>query len=250
MRDGFHERSIEAIIEEIKYLNKNYNINHFQFADELLMSSERRIEKICESLLKLPFKIKWDCNGRLNFAKTSQLEIMKKSGVQYINYGIESLNQSILNQMGKGLQTSQIYQGVEATLTSGISPGLNFIWGFPGDTKENLFECVEFLKKYDPCDELRTIRPVTPYPGCRLWDKALKDGLVKDAEDFYENLHKNSDLFSINFMDMPTEDAHRLLRFANFELIRNYFMKRMERSVSSCEKLYRGDTSFRGFRAV
>jgi len=250
MREGFHERSVEAIIEEIKFLNRNYNINHFQFADELLMSSERRVEKVCEAILGLPFRIKWDCNGRLNYATSTLLSLMKSCGCCYINYGIESLNQKILNSMGKGLTVSQIYQGVEATLTLGISPGLNFIWGFPGDTKENLFECVEFLKKYDPCDELRTIRPVTPYPGCRLWNKAVELSLVKDAEEFYETKHKNSDLFSINFMDMPTEDAHRLLRFANFELIRNYFMKRMERSVSSCEKLYRGDTLFRGFRAV
>ncbi len=251
MREGFWERSIEAIIEEIKWLHHHVGINHFQFADELLMSSERRTEKICEAILALDFKVKWDCSGRLNFATLPLLTLMKKSGAQYINYGIESLNQTILNQMGKGLTTSQIYTGVEATLQAGLSPGLNLLWGFPMNTEADLLEEVEFLKKYDPCHELRTIRPVTAYPGCRLFQKGVGAGLVKDAEDFYENKHKNSDLISINFMDIPIEEAHAMLFQANKDLINNYYMKRLCKSVLSANNLYfHGDTSFRGFREV
>lgn len=251
MREGFHERAVEAIVEEIKFLYDRFQINHFQFADELLMSSHKRVEEICQALLKLPFKIKWDCNGRLNFATPETLSLMKRAGAEYVNYGIESLNQSILNEMGKGLTINQIQAGIEATLTTGLSPGLNFIWGFPSDTVKNLFDCVEFIKKYDPCDELRTIRPVTPYPGSPLWEKALRDGLVKDAEEFYEVKHKNSDLFSVNFMDIPTDEAHMWLRIANMRLYRNFIEKRFDSMSDQTLRLYEnGDASFRGFRAV
>jgi len=177
---------------------------------------------------------------------------MKKAGCSYVNYGIESLNQQVLNQMGKGLTTSQIYEGVEATLTQGLSPGLNLLWGFPTNNGQDLKEEVTFLKKYDPCHELRTIRPVTPYPGCRLFKNAIDDGLVKDgAEEFYEKLHKNSDLISVNFMDIPTPEAHRMLMEANSELIENYMGKRGKKSLDAASKLYLlGDTKFRGFRDV
>ncbi len=168
-----------------------------------------------------------------------------------MNYGIESLSQKLLNQMGKGLTLNQIHQGVEETLKSGLSPGLNLLWGFPGDTEQNLRDEVDFLLKHDPCDELRTIRPVTPYPGCRLFDEAVGKGLAKDAEDFYENLHKNSDLISVNFMDIPTKDAHVMLFKANEELIKNYVAKKTKNTLDSASRLYLlGDTSFRGFRAV
>jgi anaerobic magnesium-protoporphyrin IX monomethyl ester cyclase len=251
MRTGYHERSVEAIIEEIKFLHKNYAINHFDFEDELLMASKKRTEEMCQSISRLPFKIKWDCNGRLNFATLSLLHLMKSSGCEYVNYGIESLNQNILNQMGKGLTLDQIHKGVEATLEAGLSPGLNLLWGFPGDTEENLKEEVKFLLKYDPCDELRTIRPVTPYPGCRLFDEAIKRGLVKDAEEFYEVKHKNSDLISINFMDIPTDEAHKMLYKANQELVKNYVEKKTKKTLDSASRLYlEGDTSFRGFRPV
>ena len=251
MRKGFYERSVESIMDEVKWLHSNLGITHIQFSDELLMGSKKRTEEICESILQLPFKMKWDCNGRLNYASNSTLQLMKRSGCEYVNYGIESLSQSMLDGMQKGLSVSQIHAGVQRTLAMGISPGLNLLWGFPNDSVDNLWLAVEFLRKYDPCDELRTIRPVTPYPGTALFDLAVKDGLLKDAEDFYDRAHVNSDLIAVNFMDMPTELAHEYLYRANKKLVENYLEKRMGRQVDAAAKMYlKGDTSFRGFRDV
>lgn len=251
MRNGFHQRDVRAIMEEIKYLHDNWQINHFQFADELLMASKQRTGEICEAILRLPFRMKWDCNGRLNYATSRTLQLMKNAGCEYINYGIESLNQDILNQMSKGLNIHQIVRGVERTLQAKIFPGLNLIWGFPGDTRENLQKSVGFLRKYDPCHELRTIRPVTPYPGTKLYALAKEKGLIEGPADFYENKHKNSDLFSVNFMDISTEYAHSCLKAANRELYRNYLDKHRQQMDQTTHKLYtQGDTSFRGFRAI
>ena len=251
MRKGFHEREIPAIMEEIRFLYNTYRINHFDFEDELLMGSEKRTTEVCEAINRLPFKVKWDCNGRLNFAKKDLLDEMKQSGCQYVNYGIESLNQKILNQMGKGLTLDVIHEGVQNTLDVGLSPGLNLLWGFPENTVQDLWDEVDFLKKYDPCDELRTIRPVTPYPGCRLFDEAVEKGLVKNAEEFYEKKHVNSDLISVNFMDIPDKEAHKELFHANQILVHNYMKKKTTATISGAEELYiKGNTGFRGFRPI
>jgi len=251
MREGYHQRAVGAIIEEIKWLHEHAKINHFQFSDELLMGSKARTEEVCNAILNLPFKIKWDCNGRLNFATLTTLRLMKESGCSYVNYGIESLDQKILNQMGKGLTVQRIFEGVQLTLDVGLSPGLNFIWGFPGDSIENLWRCVDFLRKYDPCDELRTIRPVTPYPGTPLYRLAIEKGLLEGPEDFYERKHLNSDLFTVNFTDILTKQCHEQLYWANEQLVASYFQKRKAKNDENTRKLYfEGDTSFRGFRAV
>jgi radical SAM superfamily enzyme YgiQ (UPF0313 family) len=238
-------------MEEIRFLHKNYFISHFDFEDELLMSSEKRTEEICDAISKLPFRMNWDCNGRLNYAKPYLLKKMKDSGCCYVNYGIESLNQKILNQMGKGLTLDQIYHGVESTLKAGLSPGLNLLWGFPNDTESNLKEEVKFIKEFNPGDENRTIRPPTPYPGCRLFNEAIEKGLIKDVNDFYENKFHNSDFLSINFTCIPTEDANRMLFEANKELYLDYVSKQQKKTLKVAENLYiRNDYSFRGWRPV
>ena len=110
---------------------------------------------------------------------------------------------------------------------------------------------VKFLKKYDPCHELRTIRPVTPYPGCRLYKEAIEKGFLEGPEDFYERKHVNSDLISVNFMDISTDMAHSSLHKANYELLKNYYEKRKNGVNDQMIRIYYGNPNgFRGFRAV
>lgn len=252
MVPGFRAREPKAVYEEMIMLNINYGINHFQFSDELFMSSEERVTIFCEYLLEHSggWECKWDCNGRLNFAKPKILKLMKRAGCEYINYGIESMDQNVLNRMHKGITVDMIYRGVEATLAAGISPGLNLLWGNIGDTIDSLNRAVEFLLKYDPCDELRTIRPVTPYPGCELYQDALRMGFLRDAEDFYRK-HTNSDFLTVNFTDIPDKKFHDQLWSANHRLIRNYYSKRWNAARKEAAGFYRGRRpDFRGFRTI
>jgi hypothetical protein len=96
---------------------------------------------------------------------------------------------------------------------------------------------------------LRTIRPVTPYPGSPLFDEAVRRGLLKDCEDFYENKHTNSDLLTINFTDLSDEEFHRCLYEANKVLLESYYQFQKVRRLEEARKLYlEKDASFRGFR--
>ena len=246
---GFRPRSNKAIIHEIKILKSRYNINTIDFSDELLMTSASRTISLCEALIKANLKIKWHCNGRLNFATENVLKIMKEAGCIFINYGIEAMDDEVLKNMHKALTVEQIIKGVENTLKMGISPGLNIIWGNFGDTKETLKKGVDFLLKYDDCAQLRTIRFCTPYPGCELYYDAIKMGLLKDVEDFYENMHKNSDMLTVNFMNISNEEAYEALFQANKVLITNYYQKKLHLIINDAKNLYiNKNIDFRGFR--
>jgi len=249
MDKGYRTRSNESIIDEVKYLQLEYGINYIAFVDECLLSSIQRTESLCEDIIKAKLHIKWLCGGRLNYAKPDLLKLMKTAGCVYISYGIECLDDAILKTMGKGLTTEMIRNGIKATLKAGISPGFNIIFGNIGETKEILNRGVEFLLKYDDGADLRTIRPVIPYPGSPLYYKAIENGLLKDCEDFYENKHVNSDLLTVNFTDLSDEEFHESLWVANSKLIDNYFTKKKDVALKEIRKLYfEKNTTFRGFR--
>jgi radical SAM superfamily enzyme YgiQ (UPF0313 family) len=251
MDTGFRPRQPERIADEIEYLQKQYRIGFIGFSDELLMSSEQRTVEICQTFLRRKLNIHWDCNGRLNYAKKEVLKLMKKAGCVFINYGIEAFDDRILKNMHKALTTKLVTAGVEATIASGISPGLNIIFGNIGEDRETLRKGMEFLLRYDDGAQMRTIRPVTPYPGSPLFDQAVKEGLVKNVADFYEHKHLNSDLLSINFTKMSDDEFHRALYDANRKLIENYFNKQAQRATQAARKLYlERDASFRGFRQL
>jgi anaerobic magnesium-protoporphyrin IX monomethyl ester cyclase len=249
LEDGFRGRSAEAIIEEVSLLKKNYRISYIYFFDELLMSSKSRTNELCEAFIKTGLGVRWSCNGRLNFAEPDTLKLMKRAGCVFINYGIESVDDTVLKNMNKALTVKIIERGIKATLAAGISPGFNMIFGNIGDTRETLNKAINFLLAYDDCAQLRTIRPVTPYPGSPLYYDAIKKGLLKDVEDFYEFKHLNSDLLAVNFTELSDNDFHAALMEANTRLIDNYCQKKHLAMLEQTRELYvQKDIHFRGFR--
>lgn len=249
MDEGLRPRKNSFIIEEIELLKSRYRVNCIAFYDELLMSSPERVESLCKDFIKAKLHVKWICNGRLNFASADSLKLMKKAGCVFINYGIEAMDDDVLRNMRKALTVKQVIKGIEATLRAGISPGLNIIFGNIGDNKNTIRKDVEFLMKYDDGAQLRTIRPVTPYPGSPLYYYAIEKGLIKDIEDFYENKHTNSDLLTANLTDMTDNDFYNCLMEANIKLVDNYFENKKKNIVKQTKELYtKRDSSFRGFR--
>lgn len=250
MDSGFRPRSTQSIIEEIK---NRYRVNYISFDDELLMSSVRRTKEIAQAFIDQKLNIKFWCNGRLNYAckDKEMLRMLKESGCVFINYGIESMDDGALERMHKDLTTEMVIQGVENTLSAGISPGLNIIFGNLEEDMDVLKKDVEFLLKYDDGAQIRTIRPVTPYPGTELYDIAIKEGMIKDIGDFYENRHTNSDLLTCNFTKMTDEEVYKALDWANSTLLNAYLEKVKEKNKLCLYKLYKEhNAEFRGFRPV
>jgi len=247
--EGLRIRHPQAVVDEIKYLQSRFGISYIDFADDLTMSSTAHAEIFCETFLKNNLNIHWRCEGRLNYVNKDVLKLMKKAGCVFINYGIESLDSQVLINIKKGLNRDIITKGIQTTLDAGISPGLNFMWGNIGDTAETLNEEVDFLLKYDNGSQLRTINFVIPFPGCELYSYAIEKGLIKDAEDFYENKHLNSDLLAVNFTEMTNEDMYTAMYNANSKLLKNYYSNQKEFMIKKAKNLYRDrDTSFRGWR--
>jgi hypothetical protein len=140
---------------------------------------------------------------------------------------------------------------VENTLAAGISPGLNIIFGNIDEDFECLKKDVEFLLRYDDHSQLRTIRPVTPYPGSPLFDYAIERGMLGGIEDFYERKHMNSDLLTVNFTKMTDAEYYDALHWANKMLLDNYIEHQRKVNMKIIDDLYyRKDGDFRGFRSV
>jgi len=251
MEKGFRARSAKSIVDEMRVLKERYHITAVDFADELLMSSKGRVLELCDAFKNSGLGLKWGCSGRLNYATPDVLTAMKDAGCVFINYGIEAMDDDVLKKMNKCLTVRQIEAGVAATYTAGIQQGLNIIFGNVGDNQEVINKDVEFLLRNSTGFELRTLRPVTPYPGCPLYYKAIEDGKLKGVADFYENKHTNSDLLTVNFTNLTDDEFYTALKDANTGLANDYYEKNKAATLRSIDDLYdKKNAAFRGFRQV
>ena len=239
---------MEAVIDEIKKYIRDYCITYIIFWDELFMVSKKRVYEIAEAILKENININYWCTGRLNVVDENLMKTMKRSGCNYINYGIEQFDNNALKAMNKKLTEDQIIKGIEITQKEDIYIDFNIIFGNIGDTRQSLKKSLKLLKKYNDFGQLRVIRPVTPYPGSPLYYIAIEKGLITGPEDFYK-LHNNLELLTVNFTDIPDDEFYQLMYDANKEIIDDYYEHQKSETIASFKNIYfKKDFDFRGTR--
>lgn len=248
LEKGIRFRAAGNLVEEIKKYKKDYGISYIVFLDELFMYNEKRVFELTEAFIKAELNIKYFCTGRLNIVNGKILDMLKRSGCVCVDYGIEQFDNDALVGMSKRLTEEDIIKGIELTQAKGFPIIFDIIFGNVGDTKKSLRKTLDFFKKYNDYGQFRTIRPVTPYPGTRLYYHAIEKGLLKGPEDFYAK-HVNLELPTVNFTDIPDDEFVALLFEANKEIITDYYNHFKDASIEAFKKVYfENDTSFRGVR--
>jgi len=219
LEKGIRTRSVDNVIGEIKELQKRLgNKLYIEFSDECFVLSKKRMEEFKQKLKENKIKISYWCAARVDMISEEILQLMKDTGCKFINYGFESMDDNVLKLMNKNTTSTDNRRAARLTKAIGIPFGLNFIWNNLGDTKASLWESVEFIKKYNFYEHIRTIKPVTPYPGCPLYYEAINRGLLDGPEDFF-NRFKNSDRITVNYTYMSNYEMYNELFMANADLL-------------------------------
>ena len=136
----YNPRSPETVLREIEECYKKYNIREIDFFDYEFCIDRKRIEAICEGMIKSGLDITWACRTRVDSVDETLLRNMRAAGCSRIYYGIESGVQDILYRLHKGINLQQIRDTIEATRGVGIRALGFFLVGSPGETHETFRE--------------------------------------------------------------------------------------------------------------
>ncbi len=101
---------------------------------------------------------------------------MKEAGCFAVWLGVESGSQPVLDAMRKGITPAQTIRAFKWAKEVGLMTVANVILGFPGETKETIWETIKFIDRIKPDDVGYYI--ATPYPGTPLYEKVVKEGLL------------------------------------------------------------------------
>ncbi len=162
-------RTPENVIEEIKYLIKNFGIKEVHFEDDNLTLKRDHVEKICNLILENNLKISWACPNGIRADKVDEdlIKLMKKSGCYFFAFGIESASPKILKNIKKLETISVIKKSIEIASKVGIECQGFFIFGLPGETMKTIDESIEFAKSSKLSRAHFMILDVLP--GSELW---------------------------------------------------------------------------------
>ncbi|MHC4617671.1 MAG: B12-binding domain-containing radical SAM protein [Planctomycetota bacterium] len=204
-------RPIQSILDELGMLVDRYGIEHFEFVDELFFINEDFTRAFCSQLIDAGLSLTWRALGRVNILhrfSEGTFALIKESGCHWMGFGMESGSQKILDRMNKGITPEQTENVIRKTRKAGIRFSGNFIFGYPGETRETIRETVEFCKRNQIYK--RDFTYACPLPGSRLYDECVETGLIKDQVAYWEQLDRKLTSFIINLTEFSDQELQDL----------------------------------------
>lgn len=170
-------RKTKNIIEEIRYL-KTLGYKHFRFNDDNFADNPDLFELL--DSIENEF-IRYRIFSRIDNLDRDTLIKIYKSGCDFIDIGIESLNENNLHFLKKSNILKHL-KNLETAKQLGITIRSSFMVGLPFDTDESIKNDFEKAARL-PFDEY-AIYPLLPYPGTAIWKEPKKYGYEIIEPDF------------------------------------------------------------------
>jgi radical SAM superfamily enzyme YgiQ (UPF0313 family) len=161
-------RSIENVIEEIKYLISTYDIDFIDFVDGTFTYDIDYVRKFCNSLMQEKINVKWRCTARYNNINKEVLDLMKKANCAGLYFGLESGSERILKSINKRITIQDIVRASELVSKSGILSVTAVMLGLPQEEKQDIECTLQLMKKIKT--DIFDINCYVPLPGTELYD--------------------------------------------------------------------------------
>lgn len=183
---GYNSRSPKHVVEQIKSLKENYDVEHLWITDDIFGLKSgwiKEFSEICETeKIKIPYK----CLSRPDLLiKNDVVKYLKESGCRTIWLGAESGSQKILNAMDKGTTVEQIYEAAKQIHKAGMEAAFFIQFGYSGEdwndirlTRKMILECMP--------DDIG-VSVSYPLPGTKFYNKVKSEMKAKtnwvDSDD-------------------------------------------------------------------
>jgi radical SAM superfamily enzyme YgiQ (UPF0313 family) len=171
---------------EMHDLATRYHLSLVWVVDDNFMVDTDRSFAIAENLARLgggQAKFEWCIQASTNLVcryTVDELKLMRRGGLGQIQMGADSGSPRVMHLMNKDFQKVEtIYGAAERLSAAGIRPSFNMIFGYPGETEDDLRQSVALVmdvcRKYPGAEIWTNI--FTPYPGAPVMERAFELGI-------------------------------------------------------------------------
>jgi anaerobic magnesium-protoporphyrin IX monomethyl ester cyclase len=175
--------SAGRVVERLRQLSETYSIRTFHFLDDAFFIDRTRVREIMKGILDSGLSIKMGFQGiridTLARMDDELLDLCYEAGCRYLQFGVESGSPRVQKLINKLISLEEV---VATNRRLAAYPELNtffnFMCGFPGETKEDLFQSTKLAWQL-LCENKRAMisafHHYKPYPGTELAKVAFKE---------------------------------------------------------------------------
>ena len=142
-----HYKSIDVLREELRGIQALDFVRHVRFTDDNFTASPARLKAVLEMMIQEGFDFTWSSFARASALTPDRVRLMKASGCEFVDLGLESGSQVILDNMDKKLSRDQSMEAIRMLNGEGIYSRGSFIIGYPGETRETFQETIQLINE-------------------------------------------------------------------------------------------------------
>ncbi len=195
-------RSACSIVKEMEDFYAAYGVNRFNFVDDNFLNSEKQAWDFCAALKGSDIDFKWRFQGRADRLTASLAEALLQVGCYDVSFGLESAAAEILAAMNKKMDIDKASANIRS-LPSGLETHGSFIVGMPGENQSTIGRTINFIKEVGLKHAGAGI--LTVFPGTALYDMAKIRGMIKNDDEYCDNLGPVYARPYVNFTSFPDE---------------------------------------------
>jgi len=187
-------RDVDDVIDEIQHYQKKYEITAFQLYDLTAIVKKSWTVEFCRKLLDQGIHLKWSLPSgtRSEALDKETLEYLRETGCNYLCYAPESGSVETLKRIKKKVNLPRMTESILEARRQGIVLRTNFIVGFPGETRRDIFQTFRYALwlAIRGVDEV-SMNVYSPYPGSELFDDMVRAGKVRLDDHYLLRLMSN-----------------------------------------------------------
>ncbi len=161
----FRMQPPEVTLAHLTELKEKFGATWYKFTDDtFLLPSVEHLEKVGEGLKKLG--IQFACSVMPNTITEEKVALAKDMGCVAMSVGVESGNEGIRKMIRRNYRDQTLIRNLKIVTDHGIRLSTFNIIGFPGETRENVFETIELNRQLgtNSCN----VYILFPYPGTAI----------------------------------------------------------------------------------
>lgn len=194
-------RSPELVVDEMRHGIETYGFQSFKFRDPLFGAKKKHAEELAERIRKLPRKIQFSVESRIELLPREMLEQLRDAGLTSVTVGIETPSLATLKKYKRApIKDDKQSQFVDMCRGLGIRVISGFMIGFPEDTTETIRNVLKYAKKVNPYGA--NFNVCTPYPGTHFISE-IEDKIASKDWSRYDVYTPN-----LKYENFTTEEMH------------------------------------------
>jgi len=168
-RHVYRNEDPASVVSKVVELKKKYNTPYFYWSVSVLPAAYAK--KLGDELVSRDADIRWFCQTRADKGFTKEVcETLYRSGLRYIELGVESASDNVLRKMKKENGEEDIQRTVASFSQAGVPLDIFIISNHPGETIGDFKKSISFLSSNEDSIVSISMQQFFLSAGSYIWE--------------------------------------------------------------------------------